>query len=683
MQGNVGRGASLSESLRIVANNIKRMPNEEFALVSDELVELGLFGSQAELREMRALVKEGLGFNEAAQVGGVTIGRSLGARFMDNPVVNSLAPALRKAEKLYQGGDEIWKYYNFQFEQNKLRNALRALPLEEQAQWLARKSPRGMPEGPITRETVDRMYKEEAARIVRNTVPNYNMAPDFIRQIRKLPVGNFIAFPYEILRTSMTTVRRGLEELSDPNEAIKAIGRRRLIGAAATAGALGPALAFMGQQLSGVSSDEVDAYKRSMGAPWERNAVMIPIGRHDDGTPKLLNFSYSNPYDLIPRMVEAALMEFGEGDLVGRDLDEIVWRAASGSLYELFAPFTDESIIAEKLRDVLDPETQVPGVRQLAQLAGGRGGMTQTGARIYRDVDSPETKLFRSITHVTDALLPTVIPLRGSGGDFEPSRFARGFINSLGLNETMGINEQDRLGLERELSTELGRALTGVAVLDPQAPTALRYRGWEFGRNRAEASSIFGGAALRPNATSDSLLDAYRRGNEARYRQYRDMYLIVQDAKRIGMSESDIARILRDANVPDINQIMAGVYVPLNISRSVRENLNRNDNLDQLPIDQIMEIRNNSFDWKLGEEAIPDSDEVAAASEQIEPQPAPVAAPAPAPQPVAPAPRTSAPAPTITVPQGEVGPAPAASLLGSNPIDALRNLEIFQRTRGQ
>jgi hypothetical protein len=683
MQGNIGRGASLSESLRIVANNIKRMPDEEFARVSDELIELGLFGSQAELREMRALVKEGLGFNEAAQVGGVTVGRSLGARFMDNPVVNSLSPALRKAEKLYQGGDEIWKYYNFQFEQNKLRNALRSLPLDEQAQWLARKSPRGMPEGPITRETLDRMYKEEAARIVRNTVPNYNMAPDFIRQIRKLPVGNFIAFPYEILRTSMNTIRRGLEEMSDPNEAIRAIGRRRLIGASATAGALGPALAFMGQQLSGVSADEVDAYKRSVGAAWERNAIMIPAGRHEDGTPRLINFSYSNPYDLIPRMVEAALMEFGEGDLVGRDLDQIVWRAGSASLYELFAPFTDESIIAEKLRDVLDPETQVPGIRQLAQFAGGRGGLTQTGARIYRDVDTPETKLARSLTHILDALLPTVIPLRGSGGDLEPSRFARGFINSLGLNETMGINEQDRLGLERQLSTELARALTGVAVLDPQAQTALRYRGWEFGRNRADASSIFGGAALRPNATSETLLDAYRRANEARFRQYRDMYLVVQDARRIGLSTAEIARTLREANVPDVNELLAGVYVPLNVSTSVRQNLNRNGNLDRLPMDEIVAIRENSRNWKLSAEEVPTSDEVAAASEQIEPQPAPVAAPAPAPQPVAPAPRTSAPAPTITVPQGEVGPAPAPGLLGSNPIDALRNLEIFQRTRDQ
>ena len=36
---------------------------------------------------------------------------------------------------------------------------------------------------------------EEAASIVRDNIPNYDMVNDFIRATRRLPLGNFVSFP--------------------------------------------------------------------------------------------------------------------------------------------------------------------------------------------------------------------------------------------------------------------------------------------------------------------------------------------------------------------------------------------------------------------------------------------------------------------------------------------------------
>jgi hypothetical protein len=48
--------------------------------------------------------------------------------------------------------------------------------------------------------------EEASAYLVTNTIPTYSKVPIIIENIRNLPLGNFIAFPAEILRTSANIV---------------------------------------------------------------------------------------------------------------------------------------------------------------------------------------------------------------------------------------------------------------------------------------------------------------------------------------------------------------------------------------------------------------------------------------------------------------------------------------------
>ena len=65
------------------------------------------------------------------------------------------------------------------------------------------------------REFTERQLKEEAADIVRNNIPNYDYVSDFVKSLRKLPIGNFVSFPAEIVRTGTNIVRRGLREINE------------------------------------------------------------------------------------------------------------------------------------------------------------------------------------------------------------------------------------------------------------------------------------------------------------------------------------------------------------------------------------------------------------------------------------------------------------------------------------
>ena len=48
---------------------------------------------------------------------------------------------------------------------------------------------------------------KEAAQIVRETVPNYAYVSDFVKSVRRSPLGSFAAFPAEIYRTGVNTLQ--------------------------------------------------------------------------------------------------------------------------------------------------------------------------------------------------------------------------------------------------------------------------------------------------------------------------------------------------------------------------------------------------------------------------------------------------------------------------------------------
>lgn len=660
-QGNVGKGANLYESVGLVFNNLKRMPPEKAAEEFKELQRLGIVNSQAELRELQELVAKGFGYTDEKTVEGIAATRKFGSNLTDNPILGFIKKKGKSAENLYQAGDDIWKVYNYTFESNKLRNALAKMTPEQQSDYILRKSGKPM--------DTDAFIREEAARVVRNTVPNYNLAPEAIRALRRAPVGNFIAFPYEIMRTGVNTIARGIDELADPNVEIQKIGLRRLTGAITTFGLLPAGVSSLAYKTSGVTKEEMDAYQDSLAAPWEKNARLVPIGRHEDGTPKYINYSYSNPYDMLERTAIAAINTYERGMQDGKSSSQVVSEAAFSSLGELMAPFTQEAIALAAFRDVLDPDAENPVMSALGQF--GRGGKTITGAKIYNPEDNAGDKVAKSFAHIADTLLPSFIPLDESGGKVEPSRFARGFINGLDLNETLGVSEKDRMGRERDLSQELARAFSGITESDSQASTSLKYKGYEFARARQDTSNIFNSIARRQNVTKDQLLEAYEDASEARFRAFREFNQVVEAVRQFGMKDNDIRRALKEAGVGGINEIIRGVYKPLDVSDSVLDDMRRNGTIKELPRAEIRRMITQQRRRRL-DEPLPTMEEFVPQpmEEEFVPQPYDEGSL----QPVAP---PKIPATTPRTQTAAVSPA----LLGDNPIDVARNMEIATASR--
>ena len=122
--------------------------------------------------------------------------------------------------------------------------------------------------------------KDEAANIVKMTMPTYNLVPTGVKQLRQLPIGNFFSFPAEMVRTSLNMAKIGSKELFlSGNSVTRARGARRLGGLMAVAGLGSEATSRMTKMWHGVSDEEEQALRFLNPYDYSKNSQFIYFSR--------------------------------------------------------------------------------------------------------------------------------------------------------------------------------------------------------------------------------------------------------------------------------------------------------------------------------------------------------------------------------------------------------------------
>jgi hypothetical protein len=103
------------------------------------------------------------------------------------------------------------------------------------------------------------IYKlqKEAAKIVRDTVPNYAYVGDFIKAVRRTPFGNFIAWPVSVVRAGANTIELSLKEIANP--ILRSQGYKRLAAFGTTTAVVVPTMSEIIRNLYGITKDQVAA----------------------------------------------------------------------------------------------------------------------------------------------------------------------------------------------------------------------------------------------------------------------------------------------------------------------------------------------------------------------------------------------------------------------------------------
>jgi hypothetical protein len=123
-------------------------------------------------------------------------------------------------------------------------------------------------------------------------------------------------------------------------------------------------------------------------------------------------------------------------------------------------------------------------------------------------------------------------------------------------------------------------------------------KGLEFGAYRmqqaqTDAKRMFNRVTDDANATADTFINAYVESNQAKLRVDRAYYQMIKDLETMGLSTSEIRKILKQNNIGGADMLMRGLFDPFTISDRNYQEVRNAGTMDVFPRTEIMDIQRN------------------------------------------------------------------------------------------
>ena len=518
-----------------------RFKDVDFENAYREVLELGVVNSQVQIGDLRALMRDVNFGDKIADLDAVL-----------NPMLSKLKKVPEYLQGKYVAEDDFWKITNYFVELDRRKNAY--------IKDAARRKVRLDADSP---EFTKRL-KEEAADIVRNTVPNYAYVGDVVRTARLLPVGNFMSFPSEMIRSTVNIGQQAIKEMKHipargevirgsnitpmvfiegkglvaNNNPMYSIGATRAAGMAFTLNAV-PAMAVEGAKaLYNVTEDEIQALRQFV-PEWSRNSTLIPIRDENTGELKYMDFSHSNAYDLIGRPFRTLANEIMAGTKDGDTILQGFIAGAEEAVTEIAAPFIDESIWTQAAADV-----------DLFPLLPGRGGRTRDGRLLYTDQTPIGDRLSIKFRHLMEALAPSY------------KQYIR--IGQAALEKPTKTG--DILELDDQIAGLIGFRPIKVDPIKSMGFKIAEYQRGIRNARREFTGGAFGllrGGPIEPN----DIIRRYYESNKARFNVQKEMHKNIYAAEILGVSRQNLStefsdRQLSESSFDDLRRGNFDAYYP-------------------------------------------------------------------------------------------------------------------------
>ena len=527
--GHIGGRASVSEAFKMTMDDIfgagKVLDEQKLITNIEDKIRRGVIDENIVASELGAVLKD------------IKKGSINTLDGLYNKLTNG--KFMKTATRIYAGGDNLWKWFGDEYVQSQLKSTYKNLGALKK--WFSEIQGQNF----IARDlmsnklkTYDDAIREAASWYIRNTYPTYSKVPEAIKAIRKLPFGNFVSFPAEMMRTSFNIMDIGMKEIASSNAALRQIGYRRMLGAYTVLGGAGSAALNIASELTGTSLEELEAYK-SFAADWNKNSILLPLDKWVKGKGKAINFSYFSPYDVVQRPFEAMFSTWKEGKLSNDKRMDIFLSSMGATLGEMFNSFVSEPIGYERIIDVL-PRGNF-----------GREGQKKAGGFVYSRTDSPGDIWMKSLVHVLEGVEPGV--------------------STTGRKIASGLEGELKTGGQAySLRDEVLALMSGIRIIDVDVPNNLDYKitGYQVDKRAVTKAEKFYSLKNATDRGPDTLAAEYNQINEEAFKVQQDFHYLLQDAFKMGLSRQDVIRILRKRKLGkrEIGALLRGKFIPFRYS---------------------------------------------------------------------------------------------------------------------
>jgi len=478
-----------------------------------KLLKLGVVNSQVQLGDIKNLLKD-VRFGENLNLDKPL--ESMGKKLFGG-TIRGAKKGMKFAEDLYTAEDDLFKIANFAVERSRLKNAFTK----------------------AGREFTDDLLDNEAADIVRNTVPNYAYVSDTVRALRRLPLGTFMSFPSEILRTTTNIAHRAIKEINDP--ALRSIGYKRLLGLTTVLGVAPYGLTKGFQALYDVSNEEIDAMRRYL-PEWSKNSTILPVRDEETGDLKYVDFSHGNAYDTAIRPINTVLNNVQQGITDEKTLMPGLLRGMYEAAGELASPFISEAIYTQALVDLTL-----------------RGGRTREGQQIWTETQletEPGQVVQNSIEHLAEAMLPFSYP-------------------TLNRIYQAAADKPSKRGEFFELPDELtGFAGFRVVKLDPVKSLGFKLADYQRGLRESRRLFTGGDEGLLKGGpkTPQDVLQRFIAANKARFNVQKEMRKDLLAANILGAPSRNIRKEFNERQLSnDFRRLTRAKFSPFVPSDNIRK----------------------------------------------------------------------------------------------------------------
>ena len=518
------------DSMDILVNKIMtgtKSQDKDLINLYREYQKLGLVNQNVRVGEFKKL------FNDYANV--QKSKKSSNISTASTVIGNFASKTNKKLTDVYVAEDDLWRIVGYNKELRVLKEANK-LNL------------------PAARKT-EAVLKQEAADIIRDTMPTYDLIAPTIQGLRKLPFGNFFSFTAEQYRNNYNTMMRGMNEIRSGNEVLVQRGMQRLSSQIAVTYGMGKGATEFSKNYFGVTDEDEKAIRDLDLPPWSKSSALV-FNRDENGYIEYVDLTYTDPSapvtDVFRAFLNEALDTSKPSDYVGQKLLKGI--IESSTLF--FKPFVGPAILTDKVIDVIwqgrdyDTGEAIKGYNSLEGLSIGN--------------------VMASVKHI--------------GQDVIPKELREDY--SLFFGKKARKIKTGEISFGDELFAKFSGQRT-TALTPSKIKKDLSFKLYEL-QNALEASEQSFNQYLSAGKTPADFLKQYERANKAYYKRFVKAKLAIEASKHFNVRSTDINNAI-SRNLKAMDKLekssfyeSTNTFIPLKLSEGQLKNFKRNGDFSEM-----------------------------------------------------------------------------------------------------